>query len=582
MDPACASTTSGPLILRPLLIAGALITSVIYCGASTPTQSESQETLATAQKFLAQERWQDVVRLVETTADRSPELNYDYGMALAHLERWDDARRAFLAARRKQPNDKRFPIELAGIAFKQKKYSESAAYLRSALRLDPKDVYANDFLATVYFLEGNLEAALKYWNRIGKPAIQEVHTPATVRINPILLDHAFAFAPASILTRDQWLTTEARLNALGIFSTYRLDLLARPDEKFDAQFVAQEQNGFGSNTLQSLLTVFRGLPYQEVNPEYFNIGGSATNFFSMLRWDAEKRRGFASLSGPFRRNLKWIYEIHADLRNENWAIRRSFTGTALTLAAFNLRREEFAAEIMRLVGWRLSWSLGAEFSHRDFRNVFPEAALSTTLLSQGYQLAQNASLNYQLWRVPERRITVTSQALSKIVRFWPAAAASQPETFGNLQAAVRAQWLPRPRGDDYETQWNIRAGNIFGQFPFDELFMLGMERDNDLWLRGHIGTRDGIKGSAPLGRRYFLSNYETDKNIYSNGIFTVKLGPFLDTGKIGGASSVLAANQWLWDTGVECKISVFGVGVSLIYGKDLRSGNNAFYTTVGR
>lgn len=247
-----------------------------------------------------------------------------------------------------------------------------------------------------------------------------------------------------------------------------------------------------------------------------------------------------------------------------------------------MRRQEFAAEITRLVSWRWSWSLGTEVSHRDFRNVFPGEALSTTLLSQGYQLAQNARLNYQLLRMPERRISVTSQASSQIARLWAATATGQSETFGKLQAGLRTQWLPRPRGDDYETQWNVRAGNIFGQVPFDELFMLGMERDNDLWLRGHIGTRDGIKGSAPLGRRYFLSNYETDKNIYSNGIFTIKLAPFLDTGKIGGASSVLARNQWLWDTGVECKISVFGVGVSVIYGKDLRSGNNAFYTTVGR
>ena len=62
--------------------------------------------------------------------------------------------------------------------------------------------------------------------------------------------------------------------------------------------------------------------------------------------------------------------------------------------------------------------------------------------------------------------------------------------------------------------------------------MLGMERDNDLWMRGHVGTRDGRKGSAPLGRNYFLSNWEIDKRIYHNGFFSLKLSPFLDTGKI--------------------------------------------------
>ena len=53
--------------------------------------------------------------------------------------------------------------------------------LHRALQLDPKDEYANEFLATVYFLEGNLEAALKYWNRVGKPQIAEVRQRAGVK-----------------------------------------------------------------------------------------------------------------------------------------------------------------------------------------------------------------------------------------------------------------------------------------------------------------------------------------------------------------------------------------------------------------
>jgi hypothetical protein len=111
--------------------------------------------------------------------------------------------------------------------------------------------------------------------------------------------------------------------------------------------------------------------------------------------------------------------------------------------------------------------------------------------------------------------------------------------------------------------------------------MLGLERDNDLWLRAHIGTRDGRKGSAPLGRNYFLSNWEIDKHVYGNGIFSVKLSPFLDTGKITGSAG-LSSTRWLWDTGVQAKFGVLGVGVTFTYGKDLRSGNNAFYAMTAR
>jgi tetratricopeptide (TPR) repeat protein len=549
----------------------------VFAGAA-PVTSEPQDQIPKAQELAAGQRWQELLRLVEETREHSAELEYYRGLALAHLERWDEARTAFLAGRHILPRDKRFPIELAGVAFKQKKYPQAAAWLRRALHLDPTDSYANDFLATVYFLEGNLEAALKYWNRVGKPRIEEVRTEPTLHVNAVLLDHAFAFSPAGMLRSDDLLTSESRLRMLEIFSSYRLDLLARADEKFNVQIQAQERNGFGNTKLQAALALFRGLPYQEVNPEYFNIGGSATNVVSVLRWDAQKRRALTSLAGPFLHNPKWHYRVGTDLRDENWEIRKSFTGTAPALAGLNMRREGLSAEITRLIGGRWSWSTGVEFSHRDYRNVFAGAALTPQLLAPGNELSQSARLNYELLRMPERRLTIDSALSSQVGRLW----SSPAESFTKLQASLSSRWLPRSQGDDYEARAGFRAGDTFGQIPFDELFMLGLERDNDLWLRGHIGTRDGRKGSAPLGSRYVLSNWETDKNLYRNGIVTLKLGPFLDSGRITGASSALGSSKWLWDTGVQSKISVLGIGVSVIYGKDLRTGNNAFYTTVGR
>jgi hypothetical protein len=95
--------------------------------------------------------------------------------------------------------------------------------------------------------------------------------------------------------------------------------------------------------------------------------------------------------------------------------------------------------------------------------------------------------------------------------------------------------------------------------------MLGLERDNDLWMRGHIGTPNGRK-AAPLGRDYFLSNWEADRNVYGNGIFTVKLRPFLDTGKIP-IHPRFGPHRWLWDLGAQAKVRVFGVGAVFSYGK---------------
>ena len=146
--------------------------------------------------------------------------------------------------------------------------------MQNALRINPTDSYANDFLGTVYFLEGNLEAALKYWNRVGKPHIETVQPDHSLRIRPALLDRALAFSPAAELRLADFETTRARLEGLGIFPRPRIQLAADAEGKFDAILNLEERNGWGSNFWEALLSTFSGIGYQTIYPEYDNIGGS--------------------------------------------------------------------------------------------------------------------------------------------------------------------------------------------------------------------------------------------------------------------------------------------------------------------
>lgn len=158
------------------------------------------------------------MRELEPLPDRTPDLTFFYGSALAQVGRLEDARQAFLAGCHLAPRDPRFPTELAGVAFEQKEYASASAWLRRALRIRSNDEYANDFLGTIYLLEGNLEAALKYWNRIGKPYIESVQPDHPLRIHPSLLDRALTFSPAAELRLPDLETTRVRLQGLGIFS----------------------------------------------------------------------------------------------------------------------------------------------------------------------------------------------------------------------------------------------------------------------------------------------------------------------------------------------------------------------------
>ncbi len=338
MDPVGAS--SNPISLISIVVFIFFFNLASLAGA----QTSDGASVNRARQLSAERRWQEIVGLAESVPHPSPELDFYYGTALAQLGRWDDAQKAFAAGARLQPGDKRFPLELAGVAFKQKRYPAAVRQLRRALHLDPADSYGNDFLGTVYFLEGNTEAALKYWNRVGKPQIVEVRSQPTPQVNAALLDRAMAFAPATVLRLPDLLTTEVRIRGLEIFPRYQFDLQSRNDGKFDILFRNRERDGWGQGKLEKLFLLLRALPFQSITPEFYNLRDEAINLTSRYRWDAQKRRILAQLSAPFKANPKFRYTLMADLRGENWDIRRSFQGPAPPLGSFNLRREAVAAD----------------------------------------------------------------------------------------------------------------------------------------------------------------------------------------------------------------------------------------------
>jgi hypothetical protein len=374
-------------------------------------------------------------------------------------------------------------------------------------------------------------------------------------------------------------TTQARLDALGIFSSYNIVLNARSDEKFDVDFHAAERNGFGSSRLQALISMFSGIPYETVYPAYYNIAGKATNIESLLRWDAQKRRAWMSASAPLHNLPRWRGTLQLDARDENWDIRDSFTGVAPVLGSFDLERQSATAFVTGIPSGRLQCSAGAQLSHRSFHGVVQGTALTPALVEPGFTLKAMGSIESKIIDVPERRFNVVASGSSELARMWPTRGLAAPHLFGKLQAGATARWFPQAEGDRYEAQQRLRAGGIFQNAPIDELYLLGMERDTDLWLRGHVGTRDGRKGSSPLTNRFVLANSDFYRRIYSNGLITIKAGPLLDVARASAPAIGLAARLWYFDAGAQAKFTVLGTSVVLTWGHDLRSGHNAFYGT---
>ena len=561
-------------LISPLLLALLLFPSA---HAGSQADPPSTDRLSEVQQMYDAGRWNEVVQAVPESPDMEADLQLYRGLALSQLKRWDEAEETFGVGLQRYPRDARFLVELAGIAYREKRFAKAKKYLRRALAIHRDDDYANNFLASIYFLEDNLEAALKYWNHPGKPKLSDLAFEPQPKLSPLVLDRAFAFSRGSTWGRDQFLATEAQLESFDLFPRARFDLEVQPDGSFDLKFHGSERNTWGATKWEGLLSLVRGLPYQSVYPEFYDLGGKGLNWRSLVRWDDEKRRVFTEIAAPLAENPAMRYRVYLQGLNENWDLTNTITPA--TVAGVNLEKAIAGAEFQNIASGMWQWDAGAEYSYRKFRNPLGIPAQAAPLFTNGSAIAVRSSVQRFLIRFPEDRFTLDSSAAGEIGTFF----GGPLNRYARIQGSLQAHWLPESRGNDFETQFSLRAGRTFGNVPFDELFMLGFDRDNDLWMRGHPGLRDGEKGNAPLGRNYILANAETDKIVYRGTFFTVKAGPFLDSGDIYDPSGYFGSSRWLWDTGVQAKIRVLGSFEFVLgYGKDLRSGQNSFFTTVSR
>jgi hypothetical protein len=221
--------------------------------------------------------------------------------------------------------------------------------------------------------------------------------------------------------------------------------------------------------------------------------------------------------------------------------------------------------------------MGAEYTDRLFRALIGIPAQASPFFTGGSSLALLSSVQRSLIRFPERRFTLDGSANAEFGTFF-----QKPlGRYARLQSSLAANWYPQAQGGDYHLQARLRSDVTFGQVPFDDLFVLGFDRDTDLWMRGYPALHHGQKGNAPLGRDYILSNWDFDKIAYRNPLFTASVGPFLDSGDAYDPSAFFGSQKWMWDSGLQTKIRVLHrAEIVLGWGVTLRSARSSFFATV--
>lgn len=550
---------------------------VALCGVALATPEAGAPALSIEARVRALYeggQWAEAARLAARAGTRSADLDYYQGLALARLGKLSAARQAFLEGQRLSPGDARFGLELAGVAYRNHDSAAAKKWLKRSLRLDPSSDCGNDFLASLFLLEGNVPAALKYWNRIGKPLIEEMRFAPALNLEPLFRVRALAVSPGQVFTLDRLRATQANLDRMGILARYRFDLTPRQDQRFDLTLRSVDRAAPVRGWAGAVLPLVSGLPYETVSVDLYNIGRRAIRFHALGRWDSSKRRLALSFGGPVRLNPSWRYRLGLDARAENWDLRSTYFGRRGGLDGVMLRKIEAGAESVYGVNSRLQWTAGLWIARRGF-----EHADSSPWFADSWSFELQNKLEGLLWSMPERRLRVEASTSLRAGRVL----GSAPSRFAVAGGDLRGTWLPLAEGDNLSVAVRARAAKTFGEMPFDDYFLLGMDRDSDLWLRGHVSTRDGRKGSAPLGTQYSLFQSEADRTLVRLPFVSVRVGPFFDAGRIGDPAGQFGSHGWMEDTGVQAKIrAAGGLTWTLVYGRDLRAGRGVFYTAVSR
>lgn len=492
---------------------------------------------------------------------------FKQGIEFSEASNWKAARAAFRLGELADPTDPRFPLELAGVAYKSGHRAEARGYLHRALHLAPDDGYAAEVLASLYLLDGNVAAAVPVWNRIGQPLIRRTYTSGG---RAAIAERAVEINPGDVLTPVAFDRTAANFNRLGIES--HPSLIPLNDGRWDFK----EAVAPGVNVRTGWPTILIGagamLPYQAVRVGFDMPWKGLMHFDSIVRWDPNKRLFAGSISGMLQGNPHHIYKAEGEARNEIWTL-----GWAGSTTPFKYQRTGGRFQVTSGIGGRLDWTNGISVSRLDIAGAAP----ANPTFTSGNEVAGETGVVWRAWENNSRRVALRLDGKAEVGRLL-----SLPDPYTRLQGGLRLG--SREQTIAPQVTFHARAGWSDGQAPFDRLFMLGMERDNDLWLRGHIGTNDGRKGNSPLGTQFALGQLDASKTLYKREFVAWRLGPFFDVGKAdvgkadpGTTPGSLGSRGWLYDTGLETRLRLMdAMEFVAVGGYDIRRGGMVVYTAV--
>jgi tetratricopeptide (TPR) repeat protein len=507
--------------------------------------------------------------LSATLADQPSSDAYLYlGIAYRNMKEYQKAEDVFNEGSKRYPDDARFHVELAHLFIDNNDIDAAKSELRRTLVIDPTNNFASDQLATIDMSEGDVQSALRSWNKSGRPYINDILHNYYLNFGSWVVRRAVTFHPAGVLRYSQWKTTEARLLETGNYSNVGLEI--EPTRVPD-QYNAVVRTTARTNSLANFMfDAVKGALIQTTYLNVWNIGNSGVTFNGTYRYDSQRRLVDGELQIPLPVAGLTHLEIGNIWRNENWNLSPVIQPQFLGQAPFLYKDNAVRVAVKHIPNYRVE--LGAGFEYRNRAASGSIATLDENSLNTGLFTAETSLLFFD--GTYKNRLSVDAFGARRAI------VGNTQFTGGSAELNNRVV-LSKDTRTNFD--WTIKGGTIRGSnIPVDNYFMLGIGIPTTNILRGHTVANDGQYGNGPMGTDFVLFNTDVDRKLatipFFNTVnipyFQVKWLVFFDGAKTWDRQHIFQEGKLLLDTGFGLRFETPTHSINFVYGRSLRDGNS--------
>jgi len=415
--------------------------------------------------------------------------------------------------------------ELAGVRFLQSRWSEAAALAERAAILEPADQAGWDLLATSRYLGQEPIAALRAWNRVGRPTVDLLRAEGLNRTRHPVVASVVGLQPGAVLTPQLLSRAAKRLDDLPSASATRLQFRPLEGGRAELEAAVVERPPLPRGIVPIVVTAARALLHGELRVDAAAPTRSGELVSAGWRWDDARPRVALSLAVPALSWLPGVTTVEGSWERQSYAV-PAVVVTERRHAG--LRVADWAS------GW-LRWSAGAALDRwGDDRHASGEVALDVRLLDD--------------------RVSVVGE----LAAWAPMGSGRRFATGG-----ISSEW--RSTGDRGAPSWHASVGwfNATSAAPLDLWPGAGTGRARAPLLRAHSLLSDGVITGEVLGRQLLHGSVEYQRPLLVTPAGSLGLGLFADSARAWQRLGTPDPSPLHTDLGAGLRVALPGKGGTL-------------------